>query len=108
MGQLEQLMNNSKMKKILIKINKIISLLEEVNEANFINAFKNIKRIIESMDSDNSTHIKKTISYIFDLYSGIGTFNDLVLDNNGFIDLKLNKELDKLRKELFELTKDMI
>lgn len=94
------------MKKLLLIISiveKIIELLVSVGENNWADAFKSFRQRLGNSDSVNLETLR---SEMLRIYGGMGSFNDLVLYDQGQPLVMENQALDKFRRELFELLND--
>ncbi|QCW99877.1 hypothetical protein FGM00_07105 [Aggregatimonas sangjinii] len=74
----------------------ILEILKTVGERQWIPVFENF---ILGMEISKSKELKKNIRMI---YGGVGSFNDLVLYQNGQLCHKENTMLDELRRKLFK------
>jgi len=83
-----------------VTIEKIIILLTSVEENNWLTSFNQFKQKCNNSDSKNIEYLHNEILKI---YGGMGSFNDLVLYNNGQPLVKENQNLEQLRKELFDI-----
>ncbi len=95
------------MKKVIVIISiieRIIQLLESVKENNWADAFKNFRQRLDDLGSENLESIR---SDILRIYGGMGSFNDLVLYEDGQPLIRENQSLDKLRVELFDVLNRM-
>lgn len=73
---------------------EIVQVLESVNDDDWLPSFKELVR-----SSKETDELKRTIR---GMYGGMGSFNDLVLYNNGVLCKEETEKLDKLRTELFK------
>jgi len=90
------------MKNVMLTISlieQIIDLLVSVRESNWADAFKSFRRRLDNSDSESTETLR---SDILRIYGGMGSFNDLVLYQEGQPLIKENQALDKLRMELFD------
>ncbi len=81
-------------------IKQIIDLLVSVGESNWADTFTSFRLKLVNSDSENLQVLR---SDILRIYGGMGSFNDLVLYNEGQVLIRENQTLDKLRKELFDV-----
>ncbi len=84
---------------ILRQCQSILQVLKSVNEEQWSKFFV---EVIENYSQENEQEIKRKIRSI---YGGMGSFNDLVLHQNGRMVIEKNRELSVLRSTLFELIK---
>ncbi len=85
-------------------IERIIELLVSVGESNWADAFKSFRQRLASSDSESLETLRGDILRV---YGGMGSFNDLVLYEEGQPLIKENQVLDKLRTELFNVLNRM-
>lgn len=91
---------------ILISIiESVIELLVSAGETNWAAAFIDFRKQCDNPDVDNLERLRGEILRI---YGGMGSFNDLVLYEQGQPMIKENQKLDKLRKELFYLKRQVM
>ncbi len=76
---------------------EIASLLKSVDEESWAKSFEFLGSKTELPDKELACEILK-------IYGGMGSFNDLVLYNDGALCLIENERLEKLRNELYELS----
>lgn len=89
---------------LLISVNeKIIELLTSVGESNWVTSFNKFR---EGCDSPDIENLERLRSEMLRIYGGMGSFNDLVLYKEGQPMIKENQDLDKMRKELFQILND--
>lgn len=82
---------------LLIKLSEILKRNDEIEWSNFlINLYKE-SFFYEGKNYDHSFIIK-----IMNLYGGMGSFNDIILEKNGKPLIKENDEFHKLKQELYE------
>lgn len=86
--------------KVISIIKQIIDLLVSVGESNWADTFTSFKLKLVNSDSESLQILR---SDILRIYGGMGSFNDLVLYNEGQVLIRENQTLDKLRKELFDV-----
>lgn len=79
---------------------RIYELLLDVGENNWLHSFKNF--IAELEEQEDTAVYRKIIS----IYSGAGSFNDLVLYKDGKICIQENNKLDLLRSGLYNKIAD--
>lgn len=84
-------------------IEKIIELLNSVEESNWVTSFNKFR---ERCDSPDVEDLERLRSEILRIYGGMGSFNDLVLYKQSQLMIKESQNLDKLRKELFQVLND--
>ena len=80
-------------------LNRIISVLAESSEGDWLRTLDEISRNYETLTDDEKVVYKRKLLRI---YGGMGSFSDLVLYKNNKVLYKENNELDALRKDLFE------
>lgn len=72
-----------------------------------------ISKLLEDTDHEKSkvfiqlgnlyvTHKKEALSNIKNIYGGMGSFNDLVLNKDGKVDIEANEKLSALREDLYK------
>lgn len=83
---------------IKVLLNKIIELLISCNESVWS---KKLMYFREHLDSDYD----HALSGIRSIFGGGGSFNDLLLQNNGKMLREENNALNKLQDELYSLAK---
>lgn len=87
------------MRTIEIILLEIISLLKENKENQWEKTFN---FFLYNAAAYGFNNVKKDIRLV---YAGMGSFNDLILYNDGKISYDSNIKLDNLRTELFDLVK---
>ncbi|MBB3322710.1 hypothetical protein [Atlantibacter sp. RC6] len=80
---------------IKITVINIISTLSSNDEIAWANAFEAAGTALDSHYHDSLLSLKR-------FYGGIGSFNDVVLHNNGIPLIAENNKLDALRHTLYE------
>ena len=80
-------------------LNRIILVLAESSESDWLKTIDEISRNYETLTDDEKVVYKRKLLRI---YGGMGSFSDLVLYKNNKVLYKENNELDALRKDLFE------
>ena len=88
--------------KLISVLDKIIILLLSVGEDNWCAAFKNFRGRCNQVSVQD---LKILQSEILRIYGGMGSFSDLVLYSKGQVLIEENKNLEELRKELFDIVK---
>lgn len=89
------------MTKLVGILDDLIQLLTRADEKNWLNAIKSFRnRCDEVFDEQSRSILQAELRRIF---GGMGSFSDLVLYSSGQVLIKENQELDRLRKELFEV-----
>ncbi|NJQ18406.1 hypothetical protein HCO69_01995 [Pantoea sp. LS15] len=83
---------------IHVLLNEIIELLVSCNESVWS---KKLIYFRENLDSDYD----QALLSIRSIFAGAGSFNDLILQNNGKMLRAENNALNKLQDELYRLTK---
>ncbi|HAS1182253.1 TPA: hypothetical protein I3819_000523 [Enterobacter cloacae] len=81
-----------------VLLNKIIELLVSCNESGWS---KKLIYFREQLDSD----YEQALLGIRSIFAGAGSFNDLILQNNGKILREENNALNRLQDELYSLTR---
>jgi len=81
-----------------VLLNKIIELLVSCNESVWS---KKLIYFREQLDSD----YEQALLGIRSIFAGAGSFNDLILQNNGKMLREENNTLNRLQDELYSLTK---
>lgn len=84
-----------KRKEIAAILNEVINLLAPYDE-NWTNSLKRLKKEMDTSPEEAMRHLKN-------LYGGMGSFNDLVLQKNGQMPKEENHKLFNLRSKLYEL-----
>ncbi len=90
------------LKKVL---DEIISVLSVAGESNWNSAMKNFRSRCDSVS--NSADQKELIADLIRIFGGMGSFNDLVLYNQGNLMQRETIQLDSLRTKLFEAVKKL-
>ncbi len=85
----------SEIKKVIKEIVKILLAHDEVSWAGY---FKSCEMQLNDDYQEGIYNIRK-------VYGGMGSFNDLVLHENGLPLKKENDRLDQLRHELYDLSR---
>lgn len=80
-------------------LNRIISVLEESSESDWLKTLDEISKKYKTLTDDEKVVYKRKLLRI---YSGMGSFSDLVLYKNNRVLYKENNELNALRRDLFE------
>jgi len=78
-------------------IKKIIAVLDQNGEENYKNAFQRVLQRYEA--TKNVSLLKKDV---INFYGGMGSFNDLILYNDGKVCVNENNTLDRLRRKLIQ------
>ena len=85
---------------IIAIIEKILTLLTSVQEDNWAKSFMKFR---EQFDSIDEVKLADARTDILKIYGGMGSFNDLVLYDQGQPMIEENTTLDALRRELFTI-----
>ena len=80
-------------------LNRIISVLEESSESDWLKTLDEISKKYRTLTDDEKVVYKRKLLRI---YGGMGSFSDLVLYKDNKVLYKENNELNALRKDLFE------
>ncbi len=86
-------------------IDKIIDILEKVQEREWSAAFRNLQKEYRNAHSQHERKI--VLSKIMQLYSGMGSFSDLVLYHKGRLLIEETNTLNQLRIRLFQLLMEL-
>jgi len=92
-------MNN--LAEIRIIVARVSDLLAEAGNQNWLSAFQKF-----SMELND--HPARAIAQIISVYGGMGSFNDIVLYEDGQPNTAWNVELDALREALYRLCRSQI
>ena len=84
-------------------IEKLIHLLTYAGECHWVSSFNKFRMLFNNSGAEDMKILR---SEILGIYGGMGSFNDLVLYNEGRPMIEENNSLDKLRKELFQILVD--
>jgi hypothetical protein len=82
---------------------ELIQLLSSVGETNWHRALLSLKDRYDT--AINRQEQIEVLSDILHLYSGMGSFSDLILYENGKLLLSQTRQLDDLRRQLFNLAR---
>ena len=94
------------MDSMLVTLKKIITVLEDSDETDWLNSFKEITKDYENLtDIDNKRELKREL---LGIYGGMGSFSDLVLYKDNRLLHEENNKLDLLRRELFEIINESL
>jgi hypothetical protein len=91
----------NKLEEILIKISNLLKDNDEVEVA------KTFERLCKEAVQYNGDYDVDFIIKVKSLFSGMGSFNDLVLHKDSRPLIKENDELDRLKNELYEKCKEL-
>ncbi len=86
----------NKAEEIKLIINKIITILIGCDKGEFISE---LRYFLIYIDQDHEDCLYK----IRTIYGGMGSFNDVILYNDGDVLIRENREFSLLRNELFEI-----
>jgi hypothetical protein len=81
----------------------LIQLLSSVGETNWHRALLSLRDRYDT--AINQQEQKEVLSDILHIYGGMGSFSDLVLYQNGKLLLSQTRQLDDLRRQLFDLAR---